>query len=177
MPVIVLFNPSAGAGCNPRTEVPHIRETLLAHGVQARVVVAMGPQLAAAAKEAMRERPRTLVVAGGDGSVSTVAGVVARTQIPLGILPGGSLNTFARDLGIPLDRARAAGLIAAGHTKDVDVAEVNGRTFINHSSIGIYPRAVRRGEWQAQLGRGRILLILHAILHALRRSPDRKSVV
>ena len=171
MPIMILFNPSAGAGHNPATEAPHLRETLFAHGLKADVVVTTGPSLAAAAAEAVREHPRMLIVAGGDGSVSTVASILSGTQIPLGIIPLGSRNSFARDLGIPVDRALAAKVIAAGNTRDVDVAEVNGRIFVNHSSIGIYPAPVRRGEWQARLGKGRLLSIFQAIIHALRRSP------
>src|SRR5262245_109683 len=77
-----------------------------------------------------------VVVGGGDGSIRTVAGVLAGTNVPLGILPLGTLNHFAKDLGIPLHLKEAAEVIAKGETRAVDLAEVNGETFINNSSIG-----------------------------------------
>ena len=58
------------------------------------------------------------------------------------MLPLGTLNHFAKDLGLPLNTDVAAGVIAAGHLRAVDLAEVNGHTFINNSSIGIYPYMV-----------------------------------
>ena len=60
----------------------------------------------------------------------------------LGILPLGTLNHFARDLGIPADLEEAAKLIAGEHERRVDVAEMNGRIFINNSAIGLYPLMV-----------------------------------
>lgn len=98
-----------------------------------------------------------VVAAGGDGTVSAVAGVLAGTGTPMGVLPLGTLNHFARDLGIPLDLAEAARVIAAGAVRHVDVAEVNGHRFVNNSSVGFYPRVVRRrkklrallGKWIA----------------------------
>jgi diacylglycerol kinase family enzyme len=68
--------------------------------------------------------------------------VLAQTGVPLGILPLGTLNHFAKDLGIPLHLKEAAEVIAKGETRAVDLAEVNGETFINNSSIGIYPYMV-----------------------------------
>ena len=82
-----------------------------------------------------------IVVGGGDGSVRTVASVLAGTSVPLGIIPLGTLNHFAKDLGLPL-AVEAAACIAAGRARMVDLAEVNGETFINNSSIGIYPYMV-----------------------------------
>jgi diacylglycerol kinase family enzyme len=79
---------------------------------------------------------------GGDGTVSAVASVLAGTSAPLLVLPGGTLNHFARDLGVPLDPVEAALLVRAGVERKIDVAEVNGRVFVNNSSIGAYPVAV-----------------------------------
>jgi diacylglycerol kinase family enzyme len=84
-----------------------------------------------------------VVAAGGDGTVSAVASTLIDTDSPLGVLPTGTLNHFAGDLGIPADLELAAHFIAAGHSIRVDVGKVNSRTFINNSSIGIYPAIVR----------------------------------
>lgn len=89
----------------------------------------------------------TLVVAaGGDGTVNAVANAIIGRDVHLGVLPLGTLNHFARDLGIPLDTAEALAVIIAGHTSRVDAAQVNGRTFLNNSSVGLYPRIVRLRE-------------------------------
>jgi len=92
-----------------------------------------------------------LVAAGGDGTVSTVAGAAVRAGKVFGVIPGGTLNHFARDAGIPLDLDEAAALLAAGHTRRLDVGVVNDRIFINNASIGAYPRMV----WERNRARKR----------------------
>lgn len=83
-----------------------------------------------------------LVAAGGDGTVSTVAAAAVRSGKPLGVLPAGTLNHFARDAGIPLQLEAALDVLAAGHTRLTDVASVNDEVFVNNVSIGAYPRLV-----------------------------------
>jgi diacylglycerol kinase family enzyme len=94
-----------------------------------------------------------IVVGGGDGSVRTVAGVLAGTAIPLGVLPLGTLNHFARDLDVPFDVERAVALIAAGRTRQVDLGHVNGEVFANNASIGFYPLLVLERERRQRRGR------------------------
>ena len=77
-----------------------------------------------------------VVVGGGDGSIRTVASVLVGTDVPLGIIPLGTLNHFAKDLRIPLIADRAVAVLASGKRRYVDVGEVNGEIFINNSSIG-----------------------------------------
>ncbi len=84
-----------------------------------------------------RELIDAVIVGGGDGTVSAVAGVLAGSDLPLGVLPMGTGNDFARTVGIPQDLAAAAGIIAAGGTTLVDVGDVNGIGFLNVASIGI----------------------------------------
>jgi diacylglycerol kinase family enzyme len=97
-----------------------------------------------------------IVIGGGDGTVGAVAGLLAETDVALGVLPLGTLNHFARDAGIPADIEAAVSVIADGHIRHVDVAEVNGRVFVNNSSVGLYPLMVRdRERQQEHLGRGK----------------------
>jgi diacylglycerol kinase family enzyme len=103
-------------------------------------------EASAAIKEALPESTAAVVAAGGDGTVSTVAAALAGSDTPLGVLPLGTLNHFAKDLGIPLDPEAAAAVIAAGRTLRVDVGEVNERTFVNNSSLGVYPDIVVERE-------------------------------
>ena len=89
----------------------------------------------------------TVVVAGGgDGTINAVAAALIDTDAALGVLPLGTLNHFAKDLRIPLDAAGAAAVIAGGASERIDVGEVNGRIFVNNSSIGIYPSVVAERE-------------------------------
>jgi diacylglycerol kinase family enzyme len=87
-----------------------------------------------------------IVAAGGDGTVSSVAHELAGTKTPLGVLPMGTLNHFARDLGIPFELPQAVATIAARQVVTIDAGEVNGRVFVNNSSIGIYPDIVVERE-------------------------------
>src|SRR5207244_511874 len=78
----------------------------------------------------------------------------------------------ARDLAIPADLGRAAQIIAAGNVRAVDVGEVNGRVFINNSSIGLYPHLLhKRDELRQRSGRGKWIAMLMAALSVLKRHP------
>jgi diacylglycerol kinase family enzyme len=112
------------------------------------------------------------VAGGGDGTVGTIAALVARSGSTLGVLPLGTLNHFAKDLGIPLDLDQAVRTIAAGHVAQVDVGEVNGRIFVNNSSIGLYPTLViHRENQRRRLGRSKWHAFFWASLMVLRRHP------
>ena len=92
-----------------------------------------------------------LVAAGGDGTVSTIAAAAVRSGKRFGVLPCGTLNHFARDTGIPLDLDAAAAVLAAGHTRALDIGVVNDHIFINNASIGAYPRMI----WERSRARER----------------------
>jgi diacylglycerol kinase family enzyme len=120
----------------------------------------------------VRECPGVVVAAGGDGTINTVASALAGTGIALGVLPMGTFNHFARDLGLPLDLDAAARVVVAGKRHAVDVGEVNGRVFVNNSSIGLYPTFVhRRTRQQRRLGRGKWQAMFWAIHTVLRSHP------
>lgn len=116
-----------------------------------------------------------VVVAGGDGTLGSAADALADSGVPLGILPMGTFNHFAKDLGIPIDLAAAAQVIVEGRTAAVDVAEVNGRTFVNNSSIGLYPVMVDlRDEIRSNRGWGKVRSVPLASWRVLRRFPTRR---
>src|ERR1044072_1737718 len=106
------------------------------NGMQARIEVANGKQVPAIARTMRDERYDVIVAAGGDGTVSSVAAQIVGCDVALGVLPLGTLNHFARDLGISLNLEEAAGAICSGGVKTVDVASVNEKIFINNSSLG-----------------------------------------
>lgn len=94
-----------------------------------------------------------VIVAGGDGTVACAAQTLVGGDVPLGILPFGTMNLLAKDLGIPVgDAAAAVRVLATGVERSIDVAEVNGQVFLCGSMLGIPTRLARFRE--AQRGRG-----------------------
>jgi diacylglycerol kinase family enzyme len=92
---------------------------------------------------AQQDAPATAwVAAGGDGTVNTLANALAGTGRPMGVLPIGTLNHFARDLNLSLSLAEAIEILVSAPVRKVDAAEVNGRIFVNNSSLGVYPAMV-----------------------------------
>lgn len=170
--VPVIINASAGAG-HAQAECEQLRKVFADAGVEVTVMPASsGSELIELAQRAAREKPALIVAGGGDGTINAVASVVAGSGIALGVLPLGTLNHFAKDLQIPLELEAAARTIAEGHVVQVDVGEVNGRVFINNSSLGLYPHIVRhRDTQQRRLGWGKWPALAWASLTALRRSP------
>ncbi|MEN3339651.1 MAG: hypothetical protein V7647_3327 [Acidobacteriota bacterium] len=150
--VSVLINENSGGVSRQDTSV-QIEDLFAREGVRVRLErVRHGGDLAARARQAAR-RGDTLVAAGGDGTVGAVAAVAVETGLLFGVLPTGTLNHFAKDLRIPLDLAGAVRTIVAGRVRPVDVAEVNGRIFVNNSSLGIYPRMVWERDTEQRRGR------------------------
>ena len=135
-------------------------------------LAASGADMVHHARAALEGGVRTVVAGGGDGTINAVASVVAGSGASLGVLPLGTLNHFAKDLRIPLALERAVAVIARGSVRRIDVGEVNGRIFLNNSSLGLYPDIVREREQQQRiLRRGKWAAALHATVAALRRFP------
>jgi diacylglycerol kinase family enzyme len=146
-----------------------LREAFAAAGVEADIRLTEPDRLSDALAEAAKAPGLDAVVAGGgDGTLSCAAGHLAGTVRPLGIVPLGTLNHLARDAGVPAGIEEAAAVIAAGHVREIDLAEVNGRIFVNNSSVGLYPDMVRlREAEQERKGRGKSLAMLSASLTSL----------
>jgi diacylglycerol kinase family enzyme len=114
--------------------------------------------------------PGTIAVAaGGDGTVNAVANAAARTNTPMAVLPLGTLNHFARDLGLPLPLEAAIDLIATGTPRPVDLAEVNALRFVNNSSLGAYPAMVMDRERLKRSGWNKWISLAWASLRAFFR--------
>lgn len=167
----VVFNGRAGGG---QSRAEELRRAFAGAGLDPQMLTpAPGEDLRAMVRELVeKDRPPVLVAAGGDGTVSSVADAVHGTETALGIVPAGTLNHFARDLGLPVEPADAARVIAQGRSARVDVGEVNGSVFVNNASLGIYPKIVReRTHQQRRFGRSKRSAMLWATLAALHRSP------
>ena len=116
-----------------------------------------------------------VVVAGGDGTAACAAQQLAGSDAELGLLPLGTLNHLARDLGLPTDLEEAAKVAATGTATAIDVAEVNGHVFVNNASIGLYPAMVREREGlQDDKGWPKWLSALPAAYAALERLPHHR---
>jgi YegS/Rv2252/BmrU family lipid kinase len=169
--IAIILNPGSGRGSGDELAARLIQLFATA-GREATVLVAgPGRSVTDQARRAVDQGCRIAVAAGGDGTVNAVVSALVGTDVPLGILPVGTLNHFAKDLGIPLDLEQAVRLITQGVRRQVDVGEVNGAVFVNNSSLGVYPRIVAlRSRWHAT-GLGKWVAVLWASLTVLRRRP------
>jgi len=103
-------------------------------------------QIASTIKDVVGDGAGRVLVSGGDGTIQTAANALLKTPAELAILPGGTLNHFARDLGISTEPEEALELAAEGQSRGVDIGFVNGHVFLNTSSVGAYVRFVRIRE-------------------------------
>lgn len=167
MRIAVILNKKAGS------ETARDRKTL--EGVfegaatPVEIVEADGNQIRELAQAAMARGCNIVVAGGGDGTINAVAAVLVGTDAVLGVLPLGTLNHFSKDLGIPGELEGAAKIVLEGETSLVDVGEVNGRVFLNNSSIGVYAGLVRFREAGRDRGRGKWVAFALALAAVARR--------
>ena len=172
--IAVVINAGAGEG-HGRELAAKLQAGFARAGLHPQISVARdGAAIAADVRAALGRGCGTIVGGGGDGTLNQVASAILASgaEVRFGVLPLGTLNHFAKDLGIPLELDQAIAVIAAGHVAAIDSAEVNGRPFLNNSSIGLYPDIVHERErQQSRLGRGKWPAFVWATLGALRRFP------
>ena len=172
MKVLVLLNPKSGTlAASPTGDEPRrIADGFAARGVEADVRCLEADERSQGAAEAARDAAGRRAV-GPASAASTRSWPAAGTgrstpsptswpaaAMPFGVLPLGTHNHFAKELGVPLDLDEAVAALAealkAGRTDDLDVAEVNGRVFLNFSAIGLHPQVVRQRDREHEaLGR------------------------
>jgi YegS/Rv2252/BmrU family lipid kinase len=168
--VPVLINRGGGAASADPKIGDKAAEALQAVGIDADVQMIDGGDCAIQCRAAAERGDELVIVGGGDGTISAAASALIGTKTLLGILPLGTLNHFARDLGIPTDLGEAAKLIAARNVREVDVAEMNDRIFINNSAIGLYPLMVMDRDLQRKrLGRSKKLAMIVASARTIAR--------
>jgi diacylglycerol kinase family enzyme len=178
-PVAVLINAEGGSAARlGRNELYRQVVTAFArHGIAVEPVLLGGGDLERVVQETLSTGRKfaAIVAGGGDGTMSTMAQHLAGSEVPLGILPLGTYNHLARDLGIPLDIEEAVAAIAGGRIADIDLGEVNDRIFVNNSSIGVYPELVRDRDRQRRKSRRRkSLAVVLALFHVLHHLPTRR---
>lgn len=170
--VPVLVNAAAGRGCDEEW-AQELAGLFRAEGQEVRVVLVQhGEQMDAALREALSDSPRLLAAGGGDGTLNTVAAALLGAPTTLAVLPMGTLNHFARDLGVPTTLADAVHVAVHGRDATVDVGQVNDRVFLNNSSIGIYPQfVIAREQTQRRLGWPKWPAAIAAAIASLHRFP------
>lgn len=168
VPAIVILNPAAGS----RWSAGELRSLLAAAvaelGRELRIIEpAPGQPLPPLAQEIVADAAASgamVIAAGGDGTISTVAAACFLRNVPLGVIPTGTFNYFAREWGVPEQPVDALLAALAGVRTRVDVGFANGRLFLNNASFGLYPRLIREREsTKARLGRHRWVARLAAL--------------
>ncbi len=136
MRIAVVLNSSAGSLIGRHEAEEEVARHLEAAGLEAILVPDNPKGLFARLDDAIAHGADAVVVGGGDGTIAAAATRLMNTGKALGILPLGTMNMLARDLGIPLDLEAAADALARGTTQAIDVAEVNGQFYLCNSVIG-----------------------------------------
>ncbi|HVF90298.1 MAG TPA: diacylglycerol kinase family protein [Blastocatellia bacterium] len=162
----VILNSKAGSEIDPGVGET-LAEAFARHGARAEVRFVEGARIRETAREMRDAGIEVIVAGGGDGTVSAVASQLVGYDTRFGVLPFGTLNHFARDLGLPLELDLAIETICSGDSRQVDVGMVNELTFINNSSLGLYPDQVRaREKWRPRVGKWPALIIASLIVLA-----------
>ena len=179
MRIVLVANPASGAFADGVTP-DAIRARLRAAGLD----LAPEPDETLPLPERLRAALRmegiaAVAVAGGDGTLNCAAGVLAGSDVALGILPFGTMNLLAKDLGIPLDLDGAIAVLSAGQTRAVDVGCVNGHLFLINSVLGMPARMVRHREMfrGRRLGVSALLRLAAATLRHLGPYPRLSTVI
>lgn len=121
------------------------------------------------ARQACIDQPGVLIAAGGDGTVNAAVAAIAGSEIAFAVVPLGTFNYFARDIGMPLEPEAAAAAILGGTIVPTHVARINDKPFLVNASIGLYVRLIQERErHEAKLGRNRIVAVASGLITALR---------
>lgn len=131
----LLVNPSAGSG-RALKRLPAITAELDRRRMSHRIVMTTGLDHGCREAEQAAEQGEIPVVVSGDGLIGKVGGMLAGTATPLGVIPGGRGNDFARVVGIPTEPAEAVAILAADHRRRIDVGDANGERFLCIASCG-----------------------------------------
>jgi diacylglycerol kinase family enzyme len=174
MKVAVLVNAHAGSiGTEKFEEKRAAIETAIAEaGLEATIYACEPAALEKTARRAAASGIDAVIAAGGDGTISAVAAALVGGSTPLAVLPLGTRNHFAKDLGVPLDLNEAARALAGGEVGHIDVADLDGHVFLNNSSIGLYPEVVLDRESSRRThGYSKWHAFAVAAMRVLRRFP------
>jgi diacylglycerol kinase family enzyme len=149
MNIVLVYNPKSGSALT----APALRDLCRKHGITIDTLIPVTDDLNRRLAS-YKKKGATVVAIGGDGTISFVASLLAGSDAVLAPIPGGTLNHFTKDLGIPQDVDEALGRLATAKVQEVDVAQVNDMVFINNSSIGLYPSSLYlRNRFERYMGK------------------------
>src|SRR5215216_3573909 len=171
---LVLVNPSAGGG-RARELLPRLEGALRDRGLSYRLVMTTSLEHGIEETRRAAAAGELVVVMSGDGLIGQIGGALVGTGVPMGVIPGGRGNDFARVLGIPTEIPGAVDLIARGTTRKVDVGEVNGRRFLGIASCG-FDSDVNRIANETRLIRGNLVYLYAAVRGLAAWKPARFEV-
>lgn len=159
MRAIAILNRDAGTLRTMDLEVyaEHLRRAFAAHGHVVECQIVAGNQVVETLTSASRDPScEALIVAGGDGTVSAAAGIAWKSGRPLGVIPAGTMNLFARAIGLPLDVAAVPDVLARWNVRAVDICDAEGHPFVHQFSAGMHARMIRLREklpYRSRLGK------------------------
>ena len=134
-----------------------LRLAFEAHGHDVDCRIVPGKHVVEALKKASRDPScEALIVAGGDGTVSAAAGIAWKSGCPLGVIPAGTMNLFARAIGLPLDVSAVPDVLAQWNVRAVDICDAEGHPFVHQFSAGMHARMIRLREklpYRSRLGK------------------------
>jgi diacylglycerol kinase family enzyme len=167
----VILNRRSGADNKPMFR-EEIGAAFRSYGWRVEFVACERGNLANQVKDVVAKEAGTIVVAGGDGTVNTVASACLALERPFGIVPGGTFNYVARNLGVSTNVNEAVAAIVAGQLRPLDAGEINGRLFLNNAGTGLYSDLIERRERdKRRFGRKRIVGLYSGILSMLDSYP------
>jgi diacylglycerol kinase family enzyme len=172
--IAVVINRSSGTVRTLGAEAVErvIREGLGEHEGPVRIDLIDGHEITEHVDRLIAEKVGAIIVAGGDGTISSIAGQLTGTGIALGVLPMGTMNLFAKAIGMSNDLAEALSQLGSAEPVAIDTGAVNGRVFLHHVSLGMQPKLVRLRERLGYSSRlTKILASLRAFLLIMRRPP------
>jgi diacylglycerol kinase family enzyme len=169
--VLAVLNARAGVllDRDPAEVRREVEAALQANGRRVEIVLEQGRGMVRAIEQGAAGRYDTLIVGGGDGSVSCAVHRLAGKPIALGVLPLGTLNLLARDLGMPADLPEALAALAAARPASIDLASLNGRRFHSISGLGFFSQMARAREEARDLP-SRVLRLGAAAFRAFSRT-------
>ena len=146
-----IINPKSGQGLDENF-IKQIESASKASGSEYRLYSMKGNDREQINVEINRYQPDIVAVAGGDGTINLVADILINTDLPMAIIPGGSANGMAKELGIPVNIDNALKVLFKGKTKEIDLLKINGKTCIHLADVGLNARVVKRFEKDPKRG-------------------------
>jgi len=164
---VVLYNPAAGGG----ERLDEVRAAFEERGLAARwIQTTAADSGTSSARRAVEDGADVLIAVGGDGTVRACARAVLGSDVPLGIIPLGTGNLLARNLGIPVDPGEASDVVLGGRVRRIDVGSANGETFVAVAGMGLDARMMAAAAPELKARFGSLAYVATAFRH-LRRRP------